>query len=1128
MADFVHLHLHTEYSLLDGACRIPEAVARAKELGMPAIAITDHGSMYGIIDFYKECKQAGIKPLLGCEVYVSQRTRHDKEVRLDDDPYHLVLLAKDQEGYKNLMRLVSLGHLEGFYYRPRVDQELLEKYHGHLIALSGCLAGEIPRLILSGNTQRALQKAIDLDKLFGRGDFYLELQDNGIDGQDLVNDGIMEISRLTGIPLVATNDVHYTNKSDARAQDILLCIQTNKGVDDPDRLRFQGEEFYLKSAAEMAEVFASQPEALANAVRIADRCNVEIEFGKFVLPRYPIPEGFTGEAYLRKLCYDRLPSRYPDPSPGVFERVEYELGMIGRMGYPEYFLIVWDFIDYAKRNGIPVGPGRGSAAASIVSYLLGITDVEPLGANLVFERFLNIERVTLPDMDIDLCNERRNEVIDYVVNKYGEQSVAQIVTFGTMAARAVVRDVGRALKMPYSEVDRIAKAIPYQLGMTLDKALDVSPDLRHMVDEDEKVAELIDLARRLEGMPRHASVHAAGVVITKDPLTEYVPVQRSADGAVITQFTMEALEELGLLKIDFLGLRTLTVIARTCELVRRHKDPSFDISRAPLDDPPTYRLLSQGYSLGIFQLESGWVRDLLKELRPERFEDIVASVSLVRPGPMEHIPEFLASRNGTPTYLHPALEPILKDTYGIIIYQEQIIQIVMALAGFTAGQADVLRRAVGKKKKDLLDEQREMFVKGCLLRGLDKFMAEQVYDLIMKFANYGFNRAHAAAYALVAFQTAYLKAHYPAEFMASLLTSIMGSNEKVALYVEECRRMNLPILPPDINRSRAEFSLEGKGLRVGLATVKNVGRMAVDHILKVRDEKGTFRSLRDFCERTDSRMLNKRAIESLIKCGAFDSLRARRSQMIAVLDRTLAVAAAGQKLKQNGQMTLFDAGGVEMEDDVADDLPPLDEYPEQQMLGMEKDLLGLYTSGHPLARYKAQMERVGAIPQAQLSEQEDGTNVTVAGLVSGQKRFVTRNGDMMLFLTLEDLTGNIETILFPRTFQRYQQVLEDQAPLLIRGRLSVQEEETKVIVEEIRSLSADTVVHIRVSDKEGAFERLKALLMRYHGETPVHIHIEGRARIIAADPKYWVRLDDGFVTRAESLLGEGTVWVEED
>ena len=1128
MADFVHLHLHTEYSLLDGACRIAEVVARAKELGMPALAITDHGSMHGIIDFYKECRQAGIKPVLGCEVYVSQRTRHDKEVRLDDDPYHLVLLARDQEGYKNLMRLVSLGHLEGFYYRPRIDWELLEKYHEHLIALSSCLAGEIPRLILSGNNQRSLQKAVEMDALFGRGNFYLELQDNGVDGQDLVNDAVGEISRLTGIPLVATNDVHYTNRADARAQDILLCIQTNKGVDDPDRLRFQGEEFYLKSPEEMSEVFASRPEALANTVEIARQCNVEIEFGKFVLPRYPIPEGFTGETYLRKLCYDRLPSRYPDPSPEVFERLEYELGMIIRMGYPAYFLIVWDFIDYARRKGIPVGPGRGSAAASIVSYLLGITDVEPLGANLVFERFLNIERITLPDIDIDLCYERRGEVIDYVVKKYGEQSVAQIVTFGTMAARAVVRDVGRALKMPYGEVDRIAKAIPYQLGMTLDKALEVSQDLRHMVDEDEKVAGLIDLAQRLEGMPRHASVHAAGVVITKDPLTEYVPLQRSAEGAVITQYTMEALEELGLLKIDFLGLRTLTVIARTCDLIHEHKDPDFDISHAPLDDPSTYRLLSQGHSLGIFQLESGWVRDVLKELRPERFEDIVASVSLVRPGPMEHIPAFIASKNGTPTYLHPALEPILKDTYGIIIYQEQIIQIVMALAGFTAGQADVLRRAVGKKKKDLLDEQRDLFVKGCLSRGLDKYMADQVYDLIMKFANYGFNRAHAAAYALVAFQTAYLKAHYPAEFMASLLTSIMGSNEKVALYVEECRRMNLSILPPDINRSRAEFSLEGKGLRVGLATVKNVGRTAVDHILKVRDEKGQFRSLRDFCERTDSRMLNRRAIESLIKCGAFDCVGARRSQMIAVLERTLNIAAAGQKLKQNGQMTLFDAGGVELEDDVADDLPPLDEYPEQAMLAMEKELLGLYTSGHPLGRYKAQMERAGAVPQAQLSEQEDGAGVAVAGLVSGQKRFVTRNGDVMLFLTLEDLTGTIETILFPRVYQRYQAILEDQAPLLVRGRLSVQEEETKVIAEEIRPLSVGAIVHIRVSDKEGSFDKLKALLLRYHGETPVHIHLEGRAKIIAADPKFWVRLDDGFVTRVENLLGEGSVWVEED
>lgn len=1053
MAGFAHLHVHTEYSLLDGAARISDLVQRAKDLGMTALAITDHGNMYGVVDFYKECKAAGIKPLLGCEVYVAQRTRSDREPHVDDDPYHMVLIAKNEQGYQNLVRLVSMAHLEGFYYKPRVDTELLEAHHEHLVALSGCLAGEIPRLILSGRYDAARSRALYFDALFGRGNFYLELQHNGVDDQSQVNEALKQISESTGIPLVATNDVHYTDREDARAHDVLLCIQTNKGIDDSDRLRFPTDEFYLKPSYEMAKAFADCQSSIENSLKIAAECNVELKFGESVLPLYPVPDGHTAESYLRELCEQKLPQRYSDSlySLEVRARLEYELDMISRMGYPMFFLIVWDFIDWAKKNGIPVGPGRGSAAASIVSYILGITDVEPLGANLVFERFLNPERVTLPDFDIDVCFERRAEVIDYVVKKYGTGQVAQIVTFGTMAARAALRDVGRALKMPYADVDRIAKMVPVQVGMTLEKALEMS-DLARLVDEDDSVRQLVDLARRLEGMPRHASVHAAGVVITKDPIINHVPVQRSADGSVVTQYTMEVLEELGLLKIDILGLRTLTVLANAARGVRERHNPKFSLNEIPLDDPKTYEMLAQGHSLGVFQLESGWVREALKVLRPSRFEDMVACVALVRPGPMEHIPDFVAAKNGKPTYLHPRLEPVLRDTYGIIIFQEQLIQIAVELAGFTAGRGDVLRRAVGKKKKDLLDQQREAFVAGCVKNGLSVALATQVYDLIMKFANYGFNRAHAAAYGLLAYRTAYLKAHYPGEFMASLLTSIMGSNEKVALYVEECKRLGLSILAPSVNESGAEFVLCDGGIRVGLAAIKNVGRSAADHIIHVREQGGRFASIAEFCERIDSRVVTRRVIESLVKCGAMDEF-GKRPQLIAVLDKALSLSQVSQKQRQNGQISLFDTGTI---GDVPKEkivLPDLSDYPLDVKLANEKELIGLYTSGHPLAKFEKTIERANARPSAVLPEMQDGSVLAVVGIVTGQKRINTRSGELMLFLSIEDLTGTTEIILFPRTYQKYRHLITQQAPLLIRGRLSSREDEVKVIADEIELLA---------------------------------------------------------------------------
>ncbi len=1055
MPDFVHLHVHTEYSLLDGAARIREVVSRAKQLGMSHLAITDHGNMYGVVDFYKECNIQGIKPIIGCEVYVAQRTRLDREPHVDDDPYHLVLLAKDQIGYKNLIRLVSLGHIEGFYYRPRIDLELLRAHSEGLIALSACLAGEIPRLILSGRQPAARERALLYNEVFGQGNFYLELQHNGVDGQHTVNEALKQIANSTGIPLVATNDVHYTYASDARAHDVLLCIQTNKGIDDASRMRFPGDGFYLKSAQEMLEAFSDCPEAVSNSLQIAAVCDVELGFGQSVLPNYPIPDGYTAGSYLRKLCEERLHARYPDNTYllEVLARLQYELRIIEQMGYPVFFLIVWDFIDWAKKNGIPVGPGRGSAAASIVSYILGITDVEPLSANLVFERFLNPERVTLPDFDIDVCYERRQEVIDYVAARYGTEQVAQIVTFGTMAARAVIRDVGRALKMPYAEVDRIAKMVPVQVGMTLERALE-DGELKTAAREDERVADLLELARKLEGMPRHASVHAAGVVITADAITEHVPVQRSADGSVVTQFSMEVLEELGLLKIDILGLRTLTVIHKAEQAIVSRHSPDFSILRIPLDDAKTYEMLSQGHSLGVFQLESGWVRDVLKTIKPSKFEDVVASVALVRPGPMEHIPDFVASKNGSPRYVHPKLEPILKDTYGIMIYQEQIIQIAVQLAGFTAGEGDVLRRAVGKKKKEILDEEREHFVKGCLKNGFDRRLADQVYDLIMKFANYGFNRAHAAAYGLLAYQTAYLKANYPGEFMASLLTSIMGSGDKTALYVEECRRLGLGILAPCVNNSSAEFSLCEEGLRVGLAACKNVGRSAAEHIIEERERDGVFCSLSDFCERVDSRVVTKRAIESLVKCGAMDCL-GKRSQLISVLDKIVSLASSGQKMRNNGQMSLFDtAADVEApKHEIA--LPDLPEYPLEMKLIYEKELLGLYTSGHPLSKYEQRLVQLGTRPSAVVLEMPDGRYVNCAGIITAQKRIVTRSGEPMLFMTVEDLTGAIEVILFPKTYQMYRDVVADQAPIWIKGRLSSREDEVKVIAEEIHSLSED-------------------------------------------------------------------------
>lgn len=1133
---FNHLHLHTEYSLLDGAARVEQVVPRVAAMGMDALAITDHGVMYGVVPFYKACLEHGIKPILGCEVYVARRTRHDRQPKLDEDPHHLVLLARDQEGYRNLMRLVTLAHLEGFYYRPRVDWELLERYHRGLIALSACLAGEVPRAILEGEQagdggRRAREVVARYRDLFGPDSFYLEVQENGLSAQRQANREMVRLARDLGVRLVATNDVHYLEESDARTHDVLLCIQTQTTVDDPNRLRFGSNQFFLRSPGEMAELFRELPEALQATVEIAESCQVELRFGQLHLPQFPVPAGHTEASYLRELCYERLPRRYREPGPEVHERLEYELSMIERMGYPGYFLIVWDFVEFARRNGIPVGPGRGSAAGSLVAYLLGITDVDPLRHGLLFERFLNPDRVTMPDMDIDFCFERRDEVIRYVVEKYGQDCVAQIVTFGTMKARAAIRDVGRALGLPYGEVDRIAKMVPAVLGITLEQALNTSPDLAQAYRSREEVRELVDLASRIEGMPRHASVHAAGVVIAPEPLIDLVPLQKTQESAVVTQFTMEALEELGLLKMDFLGLRNLTVIDHAVRLVERMGE-KVDWATVPLDDPAVYALLGRGETLGIFQLEAGWVQDLLRQLRPASFEDIVAIVALVRPGPMEQIPEYQRAKQGGARYLHPSLEPILKDTYGVMIYQEQVMQVVSQLAGFTLAQADLLRRGMAKKKPELVAAQRVRFIEGAVSRGIDRQVAEQVFSAIERFAGYAFNRSHAAAYAVLAYRTAYLKAHYPLPYMVALLTSVMGSSDDVALYVDECRRLGVKLLPPDVNRGEFEFSIEkdetGRdAIRFGLGAIKNLGRAAIESILQAR-RQGAFRSLHDFCERVDSRLLNRRAVESLIKAGAFDSLGAKRAQLLAILDAAL---ERGQgEARGAGQLSFFDLGADAFA--AQDVLPDVPEFPKPALLAMEKEVLGLYLSGHPLEAFRGHLERGATHRCATLVDAADGSAVTVGGVVVGIKRISTRAGEPMGFVELEDMSGHVEVVVFPRVMERFRGCLVKDAVVLVKGTLQRSEGEegqrvAKVMAEEVIPLACpgSLVVELRTAEQEEkALRELKGILNRYPGSMPVRVEFVGRKKAILVEPGLWVEDTNELRWELQDLLGDGSVY----
>ena len=1128
---FVHLHCHSEYSLLDGAARIKGMVQKAKELNMPALAITDHGVMYGVIDFYKKAKEEGIKPIIGCEVYVAPRTRFDRVAKIDDNLYHLVLLAKNQEGYKNLMNIVTKGFLEGFYYKPRVDFELLKEYSEGLIVLSGCLAGQLPQLILKGEVEEARKVAKNYLDVFGEENYYLEIQDHNLPEQKEVNQALLTISEEMGIPLAATNDSHYLERADASVHDVLLCIQTAKTVEEENRLKFPGSEFYMKSPQEMKELFSQYPQALENTLRIADKCNLDFDFSQTYLPYYEIPPGHDEDSYLRELCFEGLKKRYGEITPEHEARLDYELGVISQMGYASYFLIVWDFVKYAHENDILVGPGRGSAAGSLVAYVLFITNIDPLKYGLLFERFLNPERVTMPDIDIDFCYELREKVIEYVINKYGEDRVAQIITFGTMAARAAVRDVGRVLNFPYAEVDRIAKLIPFEPGMTIEKALQLN-ELKELSQKDERVNNLLEISRSLEGLPRHASTHAAGVVISQEPLVNYVPLQKPNDSGIVTQFPMGTLEELGLLKMDFLGLRTLTIMQEAVNMVEYTTGDKVDLKFISLEDTKTYELLSQGNTAGVFQLESAGMRNVLRELKPNKFEDIIAVVALYRPGPMEQIPTFIESKHGSKPIkcLHPRLEPILKETYGVMVYQEQIMQVAAEMAGFSLGQADLLRRAIGKKKMEILTEQREIFVKGCLNNGFSEKLANDLYDLIVKFASYGFNKSHAAAYAMIAYQTAYLKANYPLEFMAALLTGVMSTSEKVAAYIDDCRRQNIPVLPPDINESFANFSVTEGKIRFGLAAVKNVGLNAIQSIISTREKVGYFKSLRQFCNDVDLRVCNKKVIESLIKSGAFDSLGGKRSQYLAVLDDTLNQAQSYHRERKNGQISMFEVLSEEGDWDVTrDSLPALEEFTMREKLSFEKELLGFYISGHPLEQYREILE-TQMFSTSDLGQCRHQEKIKLGGIIHQVKPIVTKKGTTMAFFTLEDLRGEVEVIVFPDLYENSREVLKNEEVVRVRGKLDRNAEgEVKVIGEQITSLKrVPKKVYLKVSEHEkGYLYSLKEILLSEEGTLPVYLYFEPSRKMILTQMDFWIPEDENLLGKIKELIGQKNVFVKE-
>ncbi|RGG48541.1 DNA polymerase III subunit alpha [Roseburia sp. AF20-18LB] len=1068
---FAHLHVHTEYSLLDGSNKIKEYVEKIKALGMTAGAITDHGVMYGVIDFYKAAREAGINPVLGCEVYVAPGSRLDREmVHGEDRYYHLVLLAENNTGYSNLMKIVSKGFVEGYYYKPRVDMEVLEKYHEGIIALSACLAGEVQRNLVRGMYEEAKEVAYRYERCFGKGNFFLELQDHGIPEQKLVNQQLLRMSQETGIELVATNDVHYTNAEDAEPHDILLCLQTGKKLADEDRMRYEGGQYYVKSEEEMKLLFPYALQALENTQKIADRCHVEIEFGHTKVPHFEVPEGYDSWTYLNKLCHEGLDKRYGADAPEYLQKLDDELAVIKNMGYVDYFLIVWDFIHYAREHDIMVGPGRGSAAGSLVSYTTGITDIDPVRYNLIFERFLNPERVSMPDIDVDFCFERRQEVIDYVVEKYGKDCVTQIVTFGTLAARGVIRDVGRVMDLPYNFVDTIAKAIPNELGITIDKALMMNPELRGMYESDESVKKLIDMSRRLEGLPRHTSMHAAGVVISQKPMDEYVPLSRASDGTITTQFTMTTIEELGLLKMDFLGLRTLTVIQNAVRLAEKSSGKKIDMNAIDYNDKKVLDSLGTGKTDGVFQLESAGMKNFMKELKPQSLEDVIAGISLYRPGPMDFIPAYIKGKDHPEsiTYDCPELEPILAPTYGCIVYQEQVMQIVRDLAGYTWGRSDLVRRAMSKKKGKVMEQERKNFVygnpeenvPGCIARGIDEKVANKIYDNMIDFAKYAFNKSHAAAYAVVAYQTAYLKYYYPVEFMAALMTSVLDNTSKVSEYIYTCRQMGIAILPPDINEGEGGFSVSGQAIRYGLSAIKSIGRPVIDAIVEERKIRGPFTTLKDFITRLSGREVNKRTIENFIKAGALDGLEGNRRQKMMIYGSLLDALNQEKKTTMAGQMTLFDIAPEEDKAEYEIKLPDVEEYDKEVLLGFEKEVLGIYISGHPLEEYMERLKKnTNAVTTDFVLDEEtgtlkvsDGAKVCIGGMITDKVIKYTKNNKAMAFITLEDLVGTVEIIIFPKDYERYAKYLENDAKVFVEGRVTAEEDRNgKLICEKIIS-----------------------------------------------------------------------------
>ncbi len=1082
-SNFVHLHVHTEYSLLDGFSRVKKLIKRTKELGMKSVAITDHGSMFGVIDFYKEAKKQGIKPIIGCELYTATRSLTDKDPNFDKRYGHLILLAENMTGYKNLIKLVSISYVDGFYYKPRIDIETLRKYSEGIICLSACLAGDVSNALLNRNYEKAKEIALTYNEIFGQGNFYLELQDHHLQEQKEVNASLVKLSKELNIPLVATNDIHYVDKSDAKAHDVLLCIQMGKTLNDTSRMKFETDEFYLKSRQEMEELFPYALEALDNTVDIANRCEVEFDFNTIHLPNYEVPKGYTTYKYLEELCYNGLYERYETPSDDILNRLKYELDVINKMGYVEYFLITWDFINFAKENNIMVGPGRGSAAGSIVAYTLKITDIDPIKYGLLFERFLNPERISMPDIDVDFCYERREEVIDYVKRKYGEDHVAQIITFGTMGAKLAIRDVGRVLDISYNKVDKIAKEIPFSLGMTIDKALETNPNLKMMYEQDQETKTIINISKELEGMLRHASTHAAGVVISKNPIDEYVPLYKHQD-AISTQFTMTTLEELGLLKMDFLGLRTLTVIRDALDLIEKNHNIKIDFSKMDYDDPKVYELLSSGNTLGVFQLESAGMRSFMKQLKPSNFEDIVAGISLYRPGPMDSIPTYIENKHNPEkiTYLHEKLKPIMEVTYGCLIYQEQVMEVVRELGGYSYGRSDLVRRAMGKKKMDVMEEERQYFIHGktdengnieiagCVRNGVSEDIANQIFDDMIDFAKYAFNKSHAAAYGVISYETAYLKTYYPVEFMAALITSVMGNTDKVVEYIRECNALNINVLKPDINKSFAKFSVEDNNIRFGLAAVKNVGVNIINNIVKEREANGEFVDFDNLIKRLDNKDINKRVIESLIKCGGFDAMNYTRASLMAGYEKILESVSLERKKNVKGQISLFDGFGNDedinkFENEISS-MPNLKEFEDREKLALEKEVLGMYISGHPLAEYEDDLNKKTSTNTKKLNELKevpekymalDQQEVIIGGMISQKRIQTTKRNDIMAFLELEDLYGTIEVIVFPKVLQQYNTVINEENIIYIKGRLSIQDEENiKVIAQDIKDIKDKT------------------------------------------------------------------------